>query len=342
MSVADPGKKKIIAAGKALSRGTLTTLGDILAAKVIVQNWRIRHVVPMGIIEADLRDKCAMVDSRAFTSGRLKRMDSIIGKLSRKDALPGLTLWSMQDIGGCRAVLPTLAGVRAVDTLYANSGSNLFVPIRRKDYISEPKKSGYRDIHRILKFQGKSPPGFDGMQIEIQLRSRQQHIFATAVETVGYFTEQALKSSLGQERWLRFFSLIGSLLSLNEGGPVVPGTPESRSELLAELKPRALALHIELLAFGGAVKHTESFQSHERSDYYVLVLHATDRSWEIHGFKREDLELANMLCIQSELDGFNAVLVSTETLASLWEAYPNYFLDLNAFMRIVGDVIHER
>jgi hypothetical protein len=193
MSVPDPGKRRIISAGKIL---TDETSGQVEkdAAISVISDWRSRHVVPMGIIATDLRNKCMQVDSRSFTAQRLKRMDSIASKLRRRDSLPSMNLWTMQDIGGCRAVIPNVVGVRAVESLYS-TGS--FIPHRKKDYISSPQSSGYRGVHLVVKYQGHESSEYDGMQIEVQLRSRLQHIWATAVETVGYFTKQPLKSNLG-------------------------------------------------------------------------------------------------------------------------------------------------
>lgn len=39
----------------------------------------------------------------------------------------------------------------------------------------------------------------------MQIRSKIQHSWATAVEVVGAFTKQALKASAGDPRWLDFF-----------------------------------------------------------------------------------------------------------------------------------------
>ncbi len=39
----------------------------------------------------------------------------------------------------------------------------------------------------------------------MQIRTAVQHSWATAVEVVGAFTAQSLKSSQGNEKWLDFF-----------------------------------------------------------------------------------------------------------------------------------------
>ena len=324
MSILDPGKRRIIAAGKAISSIT-SNQAERDAAISIVSDWRARHTVPMGIVATDLRFKCSQVDSRAFTAQRLKRLESIIAKLGRRDDLPSMNIWTMQDIGGCRAVLPTVAGVLSVDELYR---AGLFLPHRRKDYIAQPKQSGYRGIHLVMKYQGMQPSEYDGMQIEIQLRSRLQHIWATAIETVGYFSRQSLKSSVGSEMWLRLFSLVGSLIALKEKCPPVPGTPETIAEIVAELRPLTLEARPHIMAYAETVKHAEAFRSHPDSEYYLLTISQTENEivWRTKGYRRERLGEANSDYLRAETEGLNAVLVSTESLAALWEAYPNYRL----------------
>jgi hypothetical protein len=63
--------------------------------------------------------------------------------------------------------------------------------------------------------------------------------WATAVETVGAFVQQALKSSLGEQEWLRFFSLMSGALAFKENTAPVPGTPSSYPDLVKELREHA-------------------------------------------------------------------------------------------------------
>jgi len=50
----------------------------------------------------------------------------------------------------------------------------------------------------------------------MQIRSRVQHAWATAVETVDMFSGQALKSSHGDDKWLRFFAVAASEMAYIE------------------------------------------------------------------------------------------------------------------------------
>jgi hypothetical protein len=63
----------------------------------------------------------------------------------------------------------------------------------------------------------------------MQLRSRLQHAWATAVETTGDFIGQALKSNLGSEAWLQFFRLMAAAIAMEERATPVPDTPQNEA-----------------------------------------------------------------------------------------------------------------
>ncbi len=150
----------------------------------------------------------------------------------------------MQDIGSCRAVVRSLRGIRRLVTLYEQSTFKHELS-RSTDYIAKPRSSGYRGVHLIYRYHHKEPSPYNGLRIELQIRSRLQHAWATAVETVGTFLRQALKSSLGNDEWLRFFQLMGSAIAIREGTAFVPGTPTDRTELITELREAFNRLQIE-------------------------------------------------------------------------------------------------
>jgi putative GTP pyrophosphokinase len=72
--------------------------------------------------------------------------------------------------------------------------------VKRYDYIAAPKETGYRSVHLIFKYRSQSSKhrAWNGLRVEIQLRSRLQHAWATAVETVDTFTRQTLRRA---EEW---------------------------------------------------------------------------------------------------------------------------------------------
>jgi len=66
------------------------------------------------------------------------------------------------------------------------------------------------------------PETVKGLLLELQLRTRLQHTWATAVETMGTFRGEALKSRQGSKEWLEFFALISSAFAHVEKTPLLP------------------------------------------------------------------------------------------------------------------------
>jgi putative GTP pyrophosphokinase len=144
-------------------------------ALVVINNWRSSHSYPLNAFQMTLRHKAAQVDPHALISQRIKRLPAIQLKLHLN---PGMDFARMQDIGGCRAVLRSVASVYKLVDLYDKS--DLRHTCRRKtDYIAKPRDSGYRGIHLIYQYKKTSGSPYDGLQIEMQLRTQLQHAWAT-------------------------------------------------------------------------------------------------------------------------------------------------------------------
>jgi hypothetical protein len=88
------------------------------------------------------------------------------------------------------------------------------------------------------------------------------------------FLTQALKSSQGEEDWLRFFALMGSALAIREkSDALVPDTPTQKSALVRELRQLAKKLNVEraLRMYGQALqvgRHGEGKGNH----FFLLKL----------------------------------------------------------------------
>ncbi len=96
---------------------------------------------------------------------RLKRTPTIIDKLRRR---PTMKLSSMQDIGGCRAVFSKQSEVARVLARFTyNSLKRNEIEDTVRDYVTNPRSSGYRGVHVWTRY--------DGRRIEVQLRTEMQH-----------------------------------------------------------------------------------------------------------------------------------------------------------------------
>jgi putative GTP pyrophosphokinase len=125
----------------------------------LVNRWRACHTYPINTFQATLRDKLRRKFKSYIVAQRLKRFDTIIGKL-RDD--PRLSLTTMQDIGGVRAILRSRNDVFKLRNEYLNSPhfSTMIEAHSCKDYITNPKASGYRGVHIIFKYKNTLNPSY--------------------------------------------------------------------------------------------------------------------------------------------------------------------------------------
>src|ERR1700732_433244 len=117
--------------------------GEFGEAFRILFNWRAAHSLPLNHFYLTLRGRAKKVDPRALTAQRMKRVESIFRKLSRR---PTMQLSQMQDIGGCRAIVSGMKTLNELMRLY-NSRPLRYSLRPARAYIENPNNDGYRSGH---------------------------------------------------------------------------------------------------------------------------------------------------------------------------------------------------
>lgn len=316
-------KSQINKAGSVLT-DTDVTAEERESALTILNNWRAAHAYPLQCMGDALRDE--FYD--AIVVHRLKRLESIVGKLSR---FPDMCLYRMQDLGGCRVIVNTIDQIYEAVERFKIAGMPCEV-CREYDYVEKPKVSGYRSYHVVCKFKESGETIFNkNMLLEIQFRTRLQHSWATAVEVMGLYTKSNLKSSMGNEDILRFFVLVSSIFAVVEGKPVCPGTDGSLEDVMDEI--RKLQNRYKVLDTLDGLKFTIDYGKSNDADYYLMALDYNNKKVFVEGFPAEQLPAATVAYgdFESRTDR-NVVLVSAASLTELREAYPNYFVDVSVFV----------
>lgn len=311
----------------------------------IVNNWRSAHAYPLNAIQMNLRNAAKRSDRHALLAQRIKRLSSIALKLDRFEKM---RLSQMQDLGGCRGILEGVAEVRELANFYQHDTRQRHELATTDDYISSPKSSGYRGVHFVFKYRSDNRwnSDFNGLKIEMQLRSRYQHAWATAVETVGTFSGEALKSSLGSQEWQRFFSLMGSVVAMREKMPLVPDTPTLRRALTEELATYANDLNVveRLRGYRSALRAMQAPTQTDAS-YFLLRLDPEAGTLSVRGYRSDKIAEASAQYALFEEDaakkarGVDAVLVSVESVNNLGRAYPNYFADTRVFLQLLRQAL---
>ncbi len=317
---------------------------ESILAYVVLNNWRASHSYPMQIIRNNLANRAKKVFNKAIVAQRLKRFESIVHKLQRE---PHMKLSQMQDLGGCRAIMPSIADVDELVKVHNDAwrkAPHRHVLHRCRDYIAFPKISGYRGVHLIYKFKCNSLTHavYNGQRIEVQIRSRLQHAWATAVEIVGAFKKESLKSGQGSAEWQRLFALMGSVIAEKENRPLVPGT--NHHDLRNEIRRLSDAIHAEHFLAGCSHAVVTIDAKLRPAAAYVVVLDTSERFLRI--FSQESMQEANRRYAEEEKKNsgnpnLQTVLVSVDSISMLKTAYPNYYLDVSQFLKELRVVLNE-
>jgi ppGpp synthetase/RelA/SpoT-type nucleotidyltranferase len=297
-----------------------------LEALKVLSYWRACHFPPLKAAVRELEDVVRHRHKNAIVAKRLKRTPSIIAKLQR---YAEMDLQNMQDIGGCRVIVRSLKHVNQLRRALVGRGS-----YRVKDYIKEPKEDGYRGIHLVGKFPGEARDS--KFQIEIQLRTEIQHAWATALEIIDLFTRQRLKANDGKPDWQEFFCLAAEALTALDGENV---DQERHSETCLQVSQRADHLRIleRFGAFSRSLKILEEAGVKAVEGYYLLQIDTGKTTLQYQFFPIEAYDVAVGRYLSAETASLKTpdlvvALVSTDSLSSLKEAYPNYFADSAVFV----------
>lgn len=329
-------KNKVSKAGKILISKNISSEEKDIALDIL-NNWRSAHALPLNVIQTRLRAYAKKICKKPLIAQRLKRTPSIILKLKRFEKMH---LSRMQDIGGCRAVVDNLDQINSLIKLHERSKADHEL-VSYKNYIENPKPSGYRSAHLVYKYKSSNYPKHNGLMVEIQLRSKLQHAWATGVETVGAFINSPLKSSFGPKNWLDFFSLISSGFALIEKTPTIPGTSSNFYQIRDEIQTMNTKLNAikRLIDFGHIIKFLDE-KRQRTANLFLLHLKPVENTISVNGFLAKDIEVATSEYLTLEKNippksGENVVLVSVDSIASLKKAYPNYFFDTKMLVRYI-------
>jgi len=119
-----------------------------------------------------------------IVSGRVKTVPSILEKANRLGIkyvdIPNL----LYDIAGVRIICKYLEDVYKVyDLLKSRKDVEIFMV---KDYISNPKPSGYRSLHILAKYRAETIDGAIPINIEFQIRTHAMHLWASIEHSLKY------------------------------------------------------------------------------------------------------------------------------------------------------------
>lgn len=298
----------------------------------ILSDYRAEHSKILKSFNDTLKGKLKAMYSY---SQRLKRLPSIISKIKRfKD----MRLSRMQDLAGIRVILNNLKDVEDFKNIVKNelykapNNKNNFVFVREKDYIKDPKIDGYRSVHQVYKYKGNMYKNLNGYFLELQIRTKLQHQWATALEIIDLIKIENLKGGEGKEYYKEFFKLSSKLIEYEE----LKKDIKEISEEIKKLKQINDEYNI-LNDLKGLRVVTENIGKFDKNKYLLLVLDYEKKT--IKPLSIEEKAISSDYLYYEKKEKTNVVLVSVEDLKNLKKAYPNYFLDAGSFIRTIGKYI---
>lgn len=329
-------KSQINKAGKTIISENASTEEKNQALKVL-NNWRAAHAYPLQVIASNLRRK----NSNAIVVQRLKRLESIMGKLWLN---PDMNLYRMQDLGGCRIIVESIEEV--YDSIKRFKSSHIRHIIKNeRDYIENPKTSGYRSYHVVCQYKSDKKETYNkNMLIEIQFRTKLQHIWATAVEMMGIYTKSNLKAGQGDKDILQFFTLVSSVFALNEKTPMCKNTPSDYNELISEIRniDKKHNIIYRLEKMNVITKVTSTQIKRNKYQYYIILLNYDKSTSTLFTFTEIGTATKAYEKLEKVSNGKeDIVLVSAKSIDTLKAAYPNYFIDISKFVNIVKPILEK-
>ncbi|VUS72919.1 hypothetical protein SB6421_03233 [Klebsiella huaxiensis] len=308
-------RSQIEKAGRRIRKGTASEK-DI----VIIQEYRAAHDRPMRHIRSALEQF-----GLGQVTSRLKRFPTILDKLSRP-SLDGMTsttinVSQMSDIAGCRVIMDNYDDLVEAE-IYRTDIDGAIVK-RTRDYLIAPKTTGYRGIHRIY-----SCGGFD---VEVQFRTKLQHVWSTAIEIVDLFEGTKLKTSPQQAdpRWLEFFRLFSEILYCKDAGIVTAELPGNINALRA--LESELSVYTKLMSFTISSPHI--LDDYTGIDSAVISVTPAGKVMQVDTVLFTEFEKLDAMALyqQNEAKGLTTIMVNVGDFSKLQEAYPAYQIDISQF-----------
>lgn len=314
----------------------------------MIENWRVAHGVVINTFRQTLNRHAK--NSKAVVAQRLKRKSTIYYKLLRE---PGMQLARMHDIAGARLIFDSLSELYEFREKMHNSRfkHELVNSKDNYDYIKHPKLTGYRGIHDVYRyrsFSGSSEhSAWDGLQIEIQYRTKVQHSWATTVEIFDQLYERRLKFGEDGDEVAEFF---------RHASKVLQAGMEPRDDDDANVAFSAVGTALRLRAeqniaqrLMALVPLNRPFPQLANSGFSIISLSKTQVTSVLNLGKVSFYNAAKRyLEKEKEFPDQNVVMVRGESTQDTILSFQNYFLDSNSFLDYFMDAsdkiveIHER
>ncbi len=308
----------------------------------LINDYRSLYSLPLARLRTNIHQYFNKRKKANIITQRLKRIPTIINKIGRMGTM---NVSQMQDIGGLRVIVNDVNEVYALQRHLANKRSDFrFTQKNTDDYIQTPKIRGkkggyaYRSLHIVYIFHNENKD-YDNLKVELQIRTKKQHYWATAVEVIDIIEKQSIKFGMGNTDWNDFFAITSSLFALHEGTAVFEEHQHfEKNDLLNKFYEIEQRIGVITKLNGiSAIQTVGRFA--KGTSYALIVLDTVENKTHITEYSEKDIlnaysAYANIeQKILSENNGQIALLASADEFKKLKEGYLAYFLDVQEFIK---------
>lgn len=317
-----------------VSNTRINKIGDDIAARggkitteelELLQEFRTSFSKPLVNVFNIMRKISDSVHPNSIIAFRLKRIDTIINKLSREE---GMDLSRMGDIGGIRCIFYNAGEVYKAKELIE---SNFDCGGKTRDYINEIKRDiGYKSIHMYV----KDP--LSNKRIEIQLRTFDHHNWATLIEITDLLYDLRLKE-LGfesDEKFGRFHALMSSDKELTK----------AEADLIYDvLEERNFITRLSDTFRKNNAEVKKKWSGEDKKNSFFLIEASKTEIPNLKSFPT--FEEAEHAYFERYKESSSAELVLTSikkpNFKQISVAYANYILSYHTFMSDIRPIIQE-
>ncbi len=132
-------------------------------------------------------------------SSRIKSKESIYKKLKKKGLEPTYEnlVKTINDIAGIRIVCSFIPDIYKIVEMFENM--NDITVIKKKDYVTTPKPSGYSSYHLIISVPVSLSVGTINVKVEIQIRTMAMDFWASLEHKINYKYDKQIPKGIKKE-----------------------------------------------------------------------------------------------------------------------------------------------
>ena len=132
-------------------------------------------------------------------SSRIKTKESINKKLNKKglDLTYENMVKTINDIAGIRIVCSFIPDIYKIVEMFENM--NDITVIKKKDYVTTPKPSGYSSYHLIISVPVSLSVGTINVKVEIQIRTMAMDFWASLEHKINYKYDKQIPKGIKKE-----------------------------------------------------------------------------------------------------------------------------------------------